>query len=109
MHQVERVIDVSQRHGVGDHVINVDLSLHVPVHNLWYIRATASTPKRGATPGPAGDELKRARGYFLTCACHPDNAALTPALMAAFQSLAHDVNVSDALEAVIDPAAGHLD
>src|SRR5690606_9967791 len=41
VHQVEGGVDLLQRHGVGDEIVDVDLPLHVPVDDLRHVRAPA--------------------------------------------------------------------
>ena len=41
--------------------------------------------------------------------CHPNDAALSPALVAALECLPHHIDVTNALEAVVDTATRHLD
>ena len=35
VHQVEGLVEVFQTHGVGDHVIDIDLTCHVVIHVAW--------------------------------------------------------------------------
>src|SRR5690606_28000799 len=51
VHQVEGPVDVLERHRVGDERVDVDLPLHVPVHDLRHVRA----PARAAEGAPAPD------------------------------------------------------
>ncbi|GCC45508.1 hypothetical protein chiPu_0029605, partial [Chiloscyllium punctatum] len=44
---------------MGDHRIDLDLSVHVPVDDLRHVGATARAAERGALPDPPGDELER--------------------------------------------------
>ena len=105
----------SERQGVGDHRIDFDLSLHVPIDDFRYVGTAARAAESGAAPDPAGDELKRPRRDFLTGTGNADNNALAPAAVAAFQRRAHQVDVADALECVIGApdlvgaALGHVD
>src|SRR5690242_18627294 len=59
MHQIESIVDLLERHGVGDHRIDIDLPIHIPVDDLRHIRATPRAAKGGAAPHAAGDELER--------------------------------------------------
>src|SRR5690606_9554484 len=36
-HEVEAFVDLLERHGVGDQVVDVDLAVHVPVDDLRHI------------------------------------------------------------------------
>ncbi len=50
VHQIKTLVDVVQWHGVGDHRIDLDFAVHVPVNNLWNIRAATRAAKCGAAP-----------------------------------------------------------
>src|SRR5690606_1078507 len=108
VHQVEGSVDVIEGHGVGDEVVDIDLALHVPVDDPGHVGAAPGAAEGAAPPHPAGDQLERAGGNLLAGAGDADDAALAPALVAAFQGLAHHLDVADALEAVVHPAPGHL-
>ncbi len=62
MHQVEGRVDFIKRHGVGDQVIDIDLAIHVPVHDFGYVGTSLGATERGATPVATGHQLKRSRG-----------------------------------------------
>src|SRR5882757_2457089 len=109
MHEFERVVDLFQRHGVGDEVVNVDLAVHVPVHDLRNSGAPAYAAECRTLPNAARDELKRSSVNFLAGAGDADDHGNAPAAMAAFERLTHDVDVADALEAVIRAAVGEID
>src|ERR1700726_1121791 len=104
VHQVERGVDVGKRHGVGDHRIDLDFSLHVPIDDFRYIGAAAGAAEGGAAPHPAGDQLKRTRRDLLAGAGNADDDALAPAAMAAFQGRAHEIGIADAFERVVGAA-----
>ena len=55
------LVDVGERHGVGDHRVDLDLAVHVPVDDLRHVGAAARAAEGGALPDPAGDELERPR------------------------------------------------
>src|SRR5579872_7455202 len=80
-HQVERLVDAGERHGVGDHRVDRDLAGHVPVDDLRHLRAAARAAERGAAPEAAGDELKRPCRDLLAGAGDADDNALAPAAM----------------------------
>src|SRR5678815_4259426 len=61
VHQVERLVDVVERHRVRDQVIDVDLALHVPVDDLRYVGAAARAAERSALPDAARHQLERTR------------------------------------------------
>ena len=47
---------------MGDHRVDLDLALHVPVDDLRHVSAAARVAERGALPHPPRDELERPRG-----------------------------------------------
>ena len=85
------------------------LPLHVPVDDLRHVGAAARAAEGRALPDAAGDELERPRRDFLARGRDADDDALAPAAMAAFQRLAHDVDIADAFEGVVGAAAGEVD
>src|ERR1700728_2555371 len=115
MHQVEGLVDVVERQGVGDHGIDFDLSLHVPIDDFRHVRTAARAAEGGAAPHSPGDQLKRPCRDFLTSAGNADNNALAPTAVAALQRRAHQIDVADAFERVIGAADligaafGHVD
>ncbi|MNQ95776.1 hypothetical protein D3C85_1113490 [compost metagenome] len=109
MHQVEGLIDVLQRHVVGDEGIQGDLALLRLLHIARQL-GTALDPTEGTpAPDPPGDQLERTGGDFLAGTGHADDGRLAPALVAALQSGTHQLHIADTLEAVIHPAIGHFD
>src|SRR4029077_12660273 len=64
----------------------------------------ARAAKRGPLPDAPGDQLERPSPDFLAGAGHADDDRHTPAAAAAFECLAHEINVADALEAVVGAA-----
>src|ERR1700759_4045967 len=98
LHQLEALVDVVQRHRVGDQIVDVDLAVHVPVDDLRHLGAAAHATERGALPHATGHELERTRPDLLTRSRDTDDDALAPAAMGAFQRLAHDIDVADAFE-----------
>src|SRR5262249_49728322 len=54
VHEVERAVDVDQRHGGGHHLVELDATLHVLVDHARQLRAPARAAERGATPGAPG-------------------------------------------------------
>src|SRR5579883_2343360 len=109
MHQVEGLVDLRQRHGVRDQVVDVDASLHVPVDDFGHVAPAFGAAECGAFPNAAGHQLEGPRGNFLACRRHADYHAGTPSALAAFQRLAHQLDVADAFEGVIRAAAGQID
>src|SRR5581483_10534481 len=50
VHQVEGLVDVSDRQRVRDERVDVDLLLHVPVDDLRHVGAASRAAERGAFP-----------------------------------------------------------
>jgi hypothetical protein len=75
----------SSAQGVGDHRVDIDLAVHVPVDDLRHVGAAARAAEGRAAPGPAGDQLERAGRDFLP-AGNADDDALAPALVAALRA-----------------------
>ena len=53
VHQVEGIVDLLERHRVGDQIVDVDLALHVPVDDLRHVGAPARAAERRALPDAA--------------------------------------------------------
>src|SRR5215831_10374220 len=109
MHQVERIVDARDRQRVGDEIVDVDLSLHVPVDDSGNIGTPSRAAERRSFPAAAGHQLKRSRLDLLTCAGHADDDGDAPAAVTAFERLAHNVDIADAFETVVGAAARQLD
>ena len=109
MHEVEGVVDFFQRHGVRDQIVDVDLSLHVPIDDFRHVGAASGAAERGAFPRAARDKLERPGGNFLARAGNADDDRHAPALVATFQRLPHDLHIADAFEGVIGAAIGQSD
>jgi hypothetical protein len=108
VHQVKSGVDLFQRHRVCHHAIQFDLAIEVVFHVAGQLGAALDPAERGAFPGAAGDQLERAGADFLTGAGYADDGGHAPTHVATLQRLAHDVDVADALEGIIDAAVGHL-
>ena len=50
---------------VGDHRVDLDLAVHVPVDDLRHVGAARGAAERGALPDAAGDQLERPGGDLL--------------------------------------------
>src|SRR3954454_10511621 len=59
MHQVERPVDVGERHHMSDHRINLDVAVQVPVDDLRPVGAASGAAEGGTLPDAGGDEPKR--------------------------------------------------
>src|SRR3954465_4089263 len=58
MHQIETFVDLFQLENMGDHRIDLDFPVHVPVHDLRHVGPAACAAKCRALPDAAGDELE---------------------------------------------------
>src|SRR4051794_15993419 len=92
VHEVERVVDLVQRQLVRNEIVDVDLAVHVPVHDLRHVGAAPRAPERRAFPHPARDELKGPRLDLLPGARNADDHRNAPAAMAALERLAHEID-----------------
>src|SRR6185312_782634 len=88
---------------------DVDLAVHVPVDDLRDIGTPARAAECRSFPYASGHELERARADLLSRAGDADDRRDAPAAVAAFERLAHDVDVADAFERIVGAAAGQLD
>src|SRR5678815_2248133 len=109
MHQIERFIDLVQRQRLGDEFVDLEFAGKIPVHEARQLRTSFHAAERRAAPNAAGDELERTRRYFLSCAGNADDRGFAPALVAALERCAHDIDIADALERKIHAAIGQVD
>src|SRR5262245_29919683 len=109
MHEVESSIDVLELQSVGNHGVNLDTIVHVPVDNLRNIGSAPGAAECGAPPNPAGHQLERPRRDLLTCAGDPDDDGFAPTLVAGLERNAHHLRIADAFEGIIGAAARQLD
>src|SRR4029077_3300869 len=103
------MIDLVERHNVGDQVVDIDLAVHVPVDDFGHVGTAARAAESRAFPDAAGDELKWPRGNLLAGTGDTDDDAFAPAAVAAFQGLAHHVHIANAFKREISAAAGEVD
>src|SRR6185312_7891145 len=106
VHEVEGLVDAVERHGVGDHRVDLDLPVHVPVDDLGGVGAPAGAAEGRTLPHPPGDQLERPGGDLLAGLGHADDDRGAPAAVAGLQRLAHDGGVAGAVEGVVGPAVG---
>lgn len=109
MHQVEALLDFVERQRVGNHRVDGNLPVHIPIDDLGHICAPFRAAKRRPAPVAARHQLERAGGDFLAGFGHADDDPGAPALVAAFQRLAHDIGIAGAIKAVIRPAIEQFD
>src|SRR5581483_1087123 len=106
MHEIECIVDLFERHHVGDEIVYVDLLVHVPVDDPGNVGAAPCPPEPGALPPPAGHELEWPGLDPLSGPRDPDVDRHAPAAVTAFEGLAHEIHVADALETIVRPAVG---
>src|SRR6056297_2470162 len=106
MHHVETLVDLVELERMGDHRVDLDLAVHVPVDDLWHIRAPARATEGGAFPDAAGNQLEGAGGDLGTGRGHADDDRFAPALMRGFERCAHHADIAGGIEGVIAAAAG---
>src|ERR1700676_4508767 len=106
MHQLERLVDIAERHLMRDEVVDVDLAVHVPVDDLRHIGAPARAAESRSLPDAARHQLERPCADLLARPGDSDYHRHAPAPMAALQRLAHEVDATDAFEAIIGAAVG---
>src|SRR5580692_8350342 len=104
MHQIKTLVDVFKLKRVRNHGVDLNLSVHVPVDDFWYVGAAASAAERRAFPDAAGDELERSGGDFLAGFGHADYHGYAPAAVAGFKRLPHHGGIAGAVEGEIGAA-----
>ena len=50
VHKIEGIVDLIKRHGMSNHLIDIDLAFHVPINNFGYVRAATRTTERRPAP-----------------------------------------------------------
>ena len=105
MQQLERPVDLPEPFElVRDVLVDFELALRARLDQLRDVDPRLVPPKGRALPDPARDQLEGPRGDLLARGRDPDHHGLAPALVAAFQRGAHDLDVAHALEGVVDAA-----
>src|SRR6266700_422033 len=101
VHQIETLVDLLELEDMGDHWIDLDLSVHVPVDDLRHVGAAARAAERGTFPDTAGDELERPGRNFLAGFGNADHDGNAPTAVAGLERLAHHGGVAGAVEGVV--------
>jgi hypothetical protein len=109
LHIRERLVNLIQRLPVRNEFIDLQVAVHIIVHQPRQLRAALDTAKRAALPHTSGNELERARSNLLPSGRNTDDDALAPALVARLERRAHHVDVAGTVERVVAAAVGHLD
>ena len=95
MHQIKSLIDFIKRQRVGDHRVDIDLAIHIPIDNLWHISSATRPSKGGATPASSSYQLERTGADFLTRTGNANNDRFTPSFMRTFKRLTHNLDIAD--------------
>src|SRR6187200_2097051 len=109
MHEIETLVDILQLEDMGDHGVDLDFPVHVPVNDLRHIGAASRAAERSALPDAAGHELERPGGNFLAGFRDPDHHRDPPAAMAGLERLAHHGGIAGAVEGEVGAAVGEPD
>ncbi|KAH3686697.1 hypothetical protein WICPIJ_002341 [Wickerhamomyces pijperi] len=109
VHVVESFVNFSQRLSVGDELFNLQDPVQGVFNKAWQLGSTLDTTEGRPLPDSTGDQLERSGGNFLTSGSDTDDDGLTPTLMAGFQGLSHDGDVTGTVESEVQPTVGHLD
>ena len=106
VHQIESLVDLLEFEDVGDHRVDLNLSVHVPVDDFRHVGAAASAAERRTLPDPAGHQLERPCRDLLAGFGDPDHHRDAPAAMACLQRLPHHRGVAGAVEGEVGAAVG---
>src|SRR3984885_7842094 len=109
MHQVESTVDLLQRHGMRYEIVDVDLTVHVPIDDLRYIGAAACAAECRPLPHAPRDQLEWTGRNLLAGARDSNDHRDSPAAMAALQRMAHQIYIADAFETIVGAAVGECD
>src|SRR5881396_1441241 len=93
---------------MGDEVVDINFALHVPVDDLGHVTPALRTAKSGPLPHAARHQLERSGRDFLARGGNANNHAGAPASVAAFQRLAHHLDVADTFKGKISPTLGEV-
>ena len=91
---------------MGDHRIDLDFAIHVPVDDLWHVRSPLGPPKCSAFPDTASYQLERTGRNFCSSGGYADDDAFAPAFMCSLQSGTHDLGIARRIEGIVGTALG---
>src|ERR1700732_4755431 len=94
---------------MGNHRVDLDLAIHVPVADFRQVGPASRAAERGALPDPAGNQLERPRSNLLAGFRHANHDRYAPAAVAGLERLAHHGRVAGAVEGVVRAAVGQGD
>src|ERR1700682_4900231 len=106
VHQIEGVVDLLERHDMRDQLVEFELPVHVPVDDPRHVGAATGAAERSTLPHPTGDQLERPGLDLLPSSGDADDDRHAPPTVAALERLAHEIDVTDALETVVGTAVG---
>src|SRR5438093_13609422 len=104
LHQLESLVDVWEHHGVGDHRIDLDFTLHVPIDDFRHVGAAARAAEGCALPDAPGDQLERTGRDLRAGRGDADDDGLAPTTVARLERLAHHRDIARAIEGVVGAA-----
>lgn len=109
LHVFEALVDVVEVGGVSNVVIDLESAIQVPLNDTGQLGPALDTTECGTLPSSTGDELEGTGGDLLASSSDTDDGADTPTLVASLQGASHDLDVSGAIESVVETAVGDLD
>src|SRR5690606_12987660 len=109
VHEIEGIVYAVERHPVRDEVVDPNLTVHVPVHDLRHVAAPLGAAEGRTAPDAPGDELERAGGDFFAGTGDADDGALAPSFVAALERGTHRLGFADALERIVRAAFRQID
>ena len=107
-HEIKALVDPVKRQDMRNEIINIDLSIHVPVDDFWNVGATAGAAECSASPVAPCHELEWTGRDFLARTSYTDNYGSAPAAMTALQSFSHDIDIADTLKGIISSTIGEI-
>ena len=108
MHQIKRLINIFELELMGNHRVDFDFSVHIPIDNFRHICAAFGPAESGAFPDAACDELKRAGRDFFARFGHANNNRDAPTTVTRFERVAHHIRIPRAVKCIIRAALGEL-
>src|SRR5690606_10448248 len=104
MHEVKTLVDLLQGENMGNHGIDLDLAVHIPIDDLGHVRAALGAAECRAAPVTARHELEGPRGDLLARLGHADDDAGAPAAMAGLKRRPHHFGIAGAIEGIVSAA-----
>lgn len=89
---------------MGNHRVDLDLAVHVPVNNFRHFGASLGTAKGRAAPDSAGNQLERAGRNFSPRRCHDNNDRFSSALVRRLKRRAHHIHITRRIKGIVRPS-----